>query len=151
MDAIALMVQAIAAGAIAGLKPTAERAVSDTYAAVKALLRRKDKQIDLDQLEQEPGSKARQALLHEHLARADAAQDPALVALVKQLIDNIQQYDPGAAQTVGVSIDGLTAGALRIADVDASSQGVVIKATNIAGEVDIRGVRAIPRGPKSEG
>jgi hypothetical protein len=55
MDPVTLIVAALAAGAAAGLKPTAEQAVKDAYAGVKAFILNKYPSLSLEPLEQKPG------------------------------------------------------------------------------------------------
>ena len=71
MDPITVIVAALAAGAAAGLKPTAEQAIKDAYAGLKALILARYNRAApaLDQLEQAPESKARRAVVEEDLGR----------------------------------------------------------------------------------
>jgi hypothetical protein len=67
MDPISLIIAALAAGAIAGVKNTAGQAVNDAYAGLKALVRRRfagnrDAEAALDQSEQQPGRSCRASL-----------------------------------------------------------------------------------------
>ena len=77
MDPISLIIAALAAGAIAGVKDTAGQAVKDAYTGLKALLRRRfagnrKAEAALDQAERQPESD--QALLAQHLRAAGAGQ-----------------------------------------------------------------------------
>lgn len=68
MDPITMIVSAIALGAAAGLKPTAEQAVKDAYAGLKALIQLKYANVSLAPLEEAPESEARRAVVEEDLA-----------------------------------------------------------------------------------
>jgi hypothetical protein len=65
MDPITIIVTALAAGAAAGLKPTAEQAIKDAYAGIKVLMLRKYETLSLEALEQKPDSETKQASLAE--------------------------------------------------------------------------------------
>jgi hypothetical protein len=75
MDALTSLVTALAAGAAAGLKPTVEQAVKDSYTGLKGLIQRKYAQVSLDQLEANPTSKSRRGMAEEDLGAAVADQD----------------------------------------------------------------------------
>ena len=98
MDPISLIIAALAAGAIAGVKDAASQAVKDTYTGLKALLRRRlagNRQAEaaLDQAEQQPDSD--QALLASHLRAAGADGDEELVRAAQVLLE---QADPAGAR-----------------------------------------------------
>jgi hypothetical protein len=98
MDPISLIIAALAAGAIAGVKDTASQAVNDAYTSLKALLRRRfsgNRQAEaaLDQAEQRPESG--QALLAEHLRAADVDGDEELIEAARALLE---QADPAGAR-----------------------------------------------------
>src|SRR4051812_37060235 len=82
MDPISLIVAALAAGAVAGVKDTASAAVKDTYAALKRLVADRHAAVhaDVEKLEQTPTSEGRQAVVKEELETAGAANDPELIA-----------------------------------------------------------------------
>jgi len=98
MDPISLIIAALAAGAIAGVKDTAGQAVKDAYAGLKALVHRRfagnrDAEAALDQSEQQPGPG--QAQLAEHLRAAGAADDEELIRAAQALL---RQADPAGAR-----------------------------------------------------
>src|SRR5262249_16713222 len=66
------IVTALVAGAVAGLKPTVSQAVKDSYEGLKALIIRKYSHVSIDQLEAEPTSKARRAVVEEDLQKTEA-------------------------------------------------------------------------------
>ena len=98
MDPISLIIAALAAGAIAGLKDTAGGAVRDAYAGLKALIRRRfagnpEAEAELDHSERQP--QGDQAKLAQHLQAAGAAGDEELIRAAQALL---KQADPAGAR-----------------------------------------------------
>jgi hypothetical protein len=98
MDPISLIIAALAAGAIAGVKDTAGQAVKDAYTGLKALLRsrfagNRRAEAALDQAERQPESD--QALLAQHLRAAGAGRDEELIRAAQALLE---QADPAGAR-----------------------------------------------------
>lgn len=143
MDPITLIVTALATGAAAGLKPTAERAIKDAYDGLKALIQRKYDRVSVDMLESDPASESRQAIVKEDLDKTDAAQDQELLAQAQATIQAIEANAPEAAAAVGVSLEDLkVAGSVNIEDIIASGSGVNVRGADVGGDFTIRGVRA---------
>lgn len=91
MDPITIIVGALVAGVAAAAKPTAEQAVKDAYAGLKALIQRKfgergDVAAAVEQVASKPESEPRQAVLKEELAEAGAAEDAEVLAAAKELL-----------------------------------------------------------------
>jgi hypothetical protein len=124
MEPLTAIVTALALGAAAGLKETAEQIFKDSYAALKALVKRKFPQASpsLDQLEQAPDSKARRAVVEEDLAKLGAASDTEVLQQAKALLDLIEQHAPAMASVIGVDLEEIKGGALRIRDTRPSSR-----------------------------
>lgn len=146
MEIVQTIVTALAAGAAAALQTTAGQAVQDAYGAVKALIQRKYASVDLVQLEKQPASPRRQALLNEELAETTAATDPEVLAQVQRLLEAIANHAPAAAATIGVDLTAIQAASLQVQDVIAQGTGAVtgVKGhgvTTTAG-ITISGVRA---------
>jgi hypothetical protein len=98
MDPISLIIAALAAGAIAGVKDTAGQAVSDAYAGLKALIRRRfagnrEAEVALDQSQRQP--EADQPQLAQHLQAAGAAGDEELIRAAQEVL---KQADPAGAR-----------------------------------------------------
>ena len=74
------IVTALVAGAVAGLKPTVSQVIKDGYEGLKALIKRKYSQVSIDQLEAEPTSTARRAVVEEDLQKTNAEKDPEVLA-----------------------------------------------------------------------
>ena len=144
MEPVTAITTALALGAAAGLKETAEQIFKDGYAALKSLVKRKFPQASpsLDQLEQAPDSKARWAVVEEDLAKGGAAHDVEVLQQAKALLELIEQRAPATASVIGVDLQEIKGGALRISDILSSGTGVRVKKADIGGEIDIKGVRA---------
>jgi hypothetical protein len=148
MDPITILVTALVAGAAAGLKPTAEQAVKDAYGALKALIRRKyaAAAASVEHLEAAPDSKPQRDVVKEDLSKAHAAQDNELLGAARAVLTAVQAHDPGSAQAVGIAFEELSAASLNVSDVQAagddSATAVSIRHADIAGPVEIHGVKA---------
>lgn len=97
MDPISLIIAALAAGAMAGVKNSADEMVKDAYASLKALLRRRfagnrHAEAALDRSEQQP--EAGHAELAQLLQATGAAGDEELIAAAQALL---RQADPAGA------------------------------------------------------
>lgn len=150
MEPITAITTALALGAAAGLKETAEQIFKDGYATLKTLVKRKfpPASPSLDQLEQAPESKARRAVVEEDLAKVGAANDVEVLQQAKALLD-LEKQAPAMAAVIGVDLEDIKGGVLRLSDVLSSGPGVRVKRADIRGDIDIRGVRAGQSGDKS--
>lgn len=144
MDPISIIVMAVALGAAAGLKPTAEQVIKDAYAGLKTLIQRKYAQANesVALIEAAPQSKARQQVMIEDLEKASADKDEELLRQAKTLLDAMQKADPDSAKSIGVSLEDIKAASLKIDDVIASGAGVQVKKAEITGDINISKVRA---------
>lgn len=143
MDPITIIVTALAAGAAAGLKPTAEQVVKDAYQSIKTLIKRKYARVSVETLEDDPASDARKGVVREDLQKANAGGDAELLLQAQKVIDAIRRHAPESAAAVGVSIEDLEAQSLHIRDIVVSSgTGVSMKQVKVGGDVEIVGVRA---------
>src|SRR4051812_29907949 len=140
LSAVALSL-ALGAGATAG-KEVVSGLVKDAYTALKDLIKTHYPKVSVEQLEQAPGSKNRQAVAEEDLTASGAGQDAKLVAAAHALINLIQQHAPAAASAIGVDLKDVAAANLRLADIAASGTGVKVEGGTFTGDIDIRGVRA---------
>jgi hypothetical protein len=89
MDDVGLVVTALSAGAGAGVKTVASSAITDAYAGLKGLVRRRlagrqAGEVALAEHEQDPA--AWEAPLRAQLTAAGAASDPELVAAAQALM-----------------------------------------------------------------
>lgn len=142
VDPVSLIVAALAAGAAAGLKDSAAEAVKDAYAGIKTLIASTYRTVDLSPLEQKPESEAKRASLAEDLKDAGAEADAELLERAKQLVEAVRSHDAGAAAAVGVDLEEVTAGMLRVGAVTSAGTGVRVRRSDFAGDIDIGEVRA---------
>ena len=142
MDPISIIVSALAAGAAAGLKPTAEKIITDAYASLKGMIQRKYKNIDLSQVENKPASESKRASLAKELADAGATGDQELLDIAKVVIDAIAKHDKATATVIGVNLEEVKAAYLNIRKVTTSGAGVKVKKGEFEGGIDIGEVNA---------
>ena len=143
------IVTALVAGAVAGLKPTVSQAIKDGYEGLKALIKRKYGHVSIDQLEAEPTSKARRAVVEEDLQKTDAEKDPEVLQQVKALLHAVQSQPPEVVSAIGVDLRDITGASLTIEDVIATGTGVKAEQVETSGDITIRGVRAGRSGESS--
>ena len=96
----AAILAAVAAGLTSGAKDAISGAVIDAYGALKFLLRGRfgdDSRVSaaIDDLEAQPASKARQAVVQEEIEASGAARDAELVAAARSLLDEIAKLPSG--------------------------------------------------------
>ena len=149
MEPVTLIVTALALGAAAGLKATAEQTVKDAYTGVKTLLGKyAGVSGSLDALEKKPESKNKQASLAEDLQDAGVEKDLELLAQAQKLVEAIEKSKLGAtsAAAIGVNLKEIKAAYLKISDVTARNTGVQLEHGEFSGGVDISGIQAGVRG-----
>ncbi|MGW4368037.1 hypothetical protein ACWEKT_20580 [Nocardia takedensis] len=137
---MAVVVSAIAAGAVAGVGDTAAQAIKDAYAGLKSLLSSKYGDVDISALERRPDSDVKKGSVAEDLEDAGAAGDTELGSAAAAVLEAVRQYAPQAV--VGVDVSGLVSAALTISGVDSAGDGVRVSDSRIEGATEIRGVRA---------
>ena len=142
MDPISIIVTALAAGAAAGLKPTAEKVIQDAYAAIKALILRKYGEMGVGLLERDPASPAKRSVVKEELEKTDAGNDNEVLAQAKVVLDAVQKHAPETAGKIGVELEEIRGASLKISDIIASGGGVKVRRAEITGDIEIKGVRA---------
>lgn len=134
--------QALAAGAAAGLKDNAAKAVTDAYSSLKKLITGYYQNVDVSAVENKPGSEAKRASLAEDLADADAGDDAELLEAARQVLAVVTTHAADTGPAIGVDLSGLEAAAVRIRDVIAKGTGVHGRDWKVAGDVQISGIRA---------
>ncbi len=144
VDPVSLLVNSLAAGAAAGMKPTAARAITDAYAAVKRLV--KDRHgVDVAPLERNPASEAKRQSVAEDLRETKAGHDEELLEAARQLVAAVREHDQAAASVVGVDLSKLESEMVRVRDVvvkaKGSAAGVSVRDSRVK-NLDIEGVRA---------
>lgn len=150
MDPITLMVTAITAGAAAALKPTAEQAVKDAYAALKTVIRDRYTRVatSVETLEQKPKDEPRRKILEEELAESDAIMDETVLSQAQALLKAIQDHAPESASDVAIDIDRIKVGAnLNIRKVVAEGRAIRIKDSEITNDLNIEDIDTRRRRP----
>lgn len=148
MDPITLIVAALSAGAVAGLKNTASTAVKDAYGALKRVLSHKYPSIGVTQLEENPTSTNRQGVVAEDLAKLGVERDEELIEHAKKLLAIIRTNDPEAARVVGIGLKGITGESLEVSDVTAvgtDAIGAHVEDARIDGPIKISRIHAEDR------
>ena len=143
MDPITVIVTALAAGAAAGLKPTAEQTIKDGYSAIKVLIQHKYGNLSIEALEQKPGSETKRASLAEDLSDAGAADDDELLDHAKSLLDTIKTRDPATAAKLNINLEEVEAAYFKLKDAIAEgSLNVGIKKGSFNGGIDMEELTA---------
>lgn len=143
MDPITIIVTALAAGAAAGLKPTAEQTIKDAYAGVKTLIQRKYRTLSVEALERKPDSETKRASVKEDLIEVGAANDCELLDKAKSLLDTVRTYDRTVGATLNINFEEIEAAYFKLKD--ASAEGDVnirVKKGTFGGSIDMEGVTA---------
>ena len=116
MDPITLIVTALAAGAALGVKDTASATVTDAYAGLKTLVRRRlggAPHAELVLAEHERAPETWQAPLMTELADAGADRDRDLVAAAQALLDLLGE---GGARAAKYAVDVRDAQGVQVGD-----------------------------------
>ncbi|GHO77049.1 hypothetical protein KSD_48200 [Ktedonobacter sp. SOSP1-85] len=145
MDPISIIVTALVSGAVAALKPTDESVIKDGYAGLKALIQRKYEQVNIPDLEKNPASKSRQAVLQEDLEATTAGQDEDIIRQAKALLDAIQAHASDAPKAVGLDLEDIKGASLTAEHILAQGNhatGIKAKGLDIRGDVTFRDVTA---------
>ncbi|MFD3427330.1 hypothetical protein [Nocardia fluminea] len=138
----AIVADAIAVGAVAGLTQSAKQSVVDAYQNLKGLMTSRYGLVGVDSLEQQPDSSARRAVVVEDLQRAGADGDLELLAAAQALIAVVRAQESAAGVAVGVDLERVEAAALRIRDVDSTGTGVRVVDGSFTGPIEIGSVKA---------
>lgn len=128
---------------LAAGKEVAKKAIKDAYEGFKSLLIRKlggkaDVEGALMQVEKNPDSEARHAVLKEDLAKAGAAQDAEVVQEARALLELLKQEGIISSQTYQAKLEGSGAIAQGPGAVAAGEGGIVISG-DVGGGVQVSG------------
>lgn len=150
MEPVTIIAAAVAIGASEGVRETAKKAITDSYAALRNWLTSRYGSLaaEVIGLEQEPEEELRRALLAKKLSAAGANNDSELHELAQNLLTLIEEQEPDAPATVGVHLQRASVGGdIEIADVAVvGGSGVVAEDVIADGSLRIGGVSA--RGPQ---
>jgi hypothetical protein len=142
MDIYSSIAIALALGAAAGIKSTAEQAIKDCYSSIKALIKKKYPRIDLTILEDKPESESRRKVIAEDLAEVDAAKDKELLEKVGKLLETLNNTPIESHESIGVKLDDIEALSLTIRDVLSSGSGIVVNKSRFSGDINLQGIKA---------
>jgi hypothetical protein len=142
MDPVTLIVSALAAGAAAAVKSTAEAGVKDAYEGLKRLIFGHYRDVDVAPVEKRPESDAKRQSLAEDLEAAGAAEDPELLETAQRLIEAVRAHDAAVGPAVGIDLEEVSAAFLKVSDVSATGTGVRVRRGEFTGGIDISGVDA---------
>jgi len=142
MEPLSLIFSAIVAGATAALKPTAEQAVKDAYAGLKALIKRKWNRVEMESLERDPADKARQQLVKSDLEKADDLADGELLKQAQQVLAAVKEHDPAAAESAGITIEDLESGANVNIENLVAQGAIAARRIKASKDINIKGARA---------
>jgi hypothetical protein len=149
MDPITIIANALAAGAAAGLKPTAEQVIKDMYASFKALIQSKYGALSLEALEQKPESETKRASVKEDLADADADKDNELLDRAKSLLDAVKLYEPSTAAMLKINFEEIEAAFINIRNAIAEGDvDINVKKGTFSGGINVEGLAAGTTGKK---
>jgi uncharacterized sporulation protein YeaH/YhbH (DUF444 family) len=123
------IISAITAGAVAGSKEIAKKALADGYAGIKALVSKKfgsnsEVMNAIQKLEDKPESIGRRTTLEEELKEINATSDPELHSAAVSLLDLVRSMSQGKQhiqQTAhGLGIAQATGGSAATVNIDHS-------------------------------
>ena len=142
MDPLSLIFSAIVAGAASALRPTAEKAITDGYEALKALIKAKWKGVAVESIERDPASPNRQKVLKDDLQSAGRLDDREVLAKAQELIQTVKAHGPDAAVAAGISIKDIEAcGSVNIEDLVAAG-ALTVQNVKAGQDFNLKGVRA---------
>jgi hypothetical protein len=140
VDPVTLVVTAVALGASAGLTETASSAVKDAYAGLKELLNHR--KIDVSSIERRPDSAVQQEALRETLAAVPDVVDQNLLDAAEQVTDVVATDQPDIAGVVGVDLEDVRTGFIRVRSISSSGPGFRGARLTVDGGIDIGDVQA---------
>jgi hypothetical protein len=142
MDPLSLIFSAIVAGAASALKPTADKAITDGYEALKALIKAKWKGVSVKSVELDPASLDHQRVLRDDLQSAGRLDDHEVLAKAQELIQAVNAHDPDAAVAAGISIKDIEAGgSVNIEDLVAAG-ALTVENVTAGQDFNVKGARA---------
>jgi uncharacterized protein (DUF885 family) len=119
------IVAALSSGGTFVLKEAATEAVKDAYNALKVWIQNRypTAHVSVEQLEKQPASEARQAVVAEDLERAEASKDAELVKLAQTVVARIEQQGPDVARSIGVDVGKLNKANVTLGNVTVTGKG----------------------------
>lgn len=149
MEPVTIVVAALAAGATAAIKSTAEQAIKDAYASFKEMIQRKYGITSVEALEHKPDSKPKQLSVQEDLTDTGAGNDMELLDQAKVLLDVIKTHDQTAGASINIGLDEIEAAYFKLKDAAATGNlNVGIKKSTFSDGIDMEGLVAGTSGKK---
>jgi hypothetical protein len=142
MDPLSSIFAAVLAGAATAMQATVADAVKDAYAALKRIVVERYRGVDLTIVERDPTAPDNRRALERQLRDSGASGDVDLLSRAKALLDEVARSEPRLADVVGVDLERIKAGTIRIEDIVSAGSGVRVKDTVAAGDFVVSGVRA---------
>lgn len=142
MDPVSLVAIAVATGAAAALKDTAQQVVKDAYAGLRSLIVRRYSDVPVEPLEKRPDSAAKRASLEEDLRDAGAATDAELVSLAEALITAIERNDPESASSIGIDLRHVKAAGFTARRVTAEGTAVRAEHSEFSGDMVLEDIKS---------
>ena len=133
MDPVTAIVAALSAGGVFVLKEVASEGVKDAYGELKARLKNHYPGVSVDELEEQPASKARQAVVAEELEREEASKDTDLVRFAQTVVEMIQKQGRDVARSIGVDLGTLDQANVTFGNVLAGKGATGVKIEKVSG------------------
>lgn len=150
MEPVTLIAAAVAIGASDGVRETTKSVIVDAYTALRNWITTNYGSVaaEVRGLEHEPEEELRRALLAKKLTAAGAGNDDQLRELAETFLALVEEQEPEAPATVGVSLRRASVGGdIEVTDVAVEGgSGVVAEDIVADGSLRISGVSA--RGPQ---
>ena len=149
MDPVTLIVIALALGAAAGLKSTAEQVVKDAYSGLKHLIIERYQVVKpgVDLIESNPESENFKDTAKELLQTTDADQNEELLRQAQNLTELVKKYAPETVGEINVKLSDIEAiGNFRVSDLAASGDkariDVNVERVKASKDFEVTGLRA---------
>ena len=142
MDPVSVILAALIAGSAAGLQASITDALKDAYAALKRIITDRYKGVDVKHIERDPAAADSRRSMERQLRDSGAAADPDVLAQAHRLLDEAARSQPELAAVVGVDLNRIRAGNIRIEDIVSSGHGVKVEDAAATGDFTIANVRA---------
>ncbi len=142
MEPSTIIVSTLALGAATGLQSVAEKAVKDSYEAIKTFISSKYPEVGIEQIEKKPDSTIRQAVLEEEIIDSEVDKDKEVLKQVKALLEAIKKLSESEVPVIGVNLKDIKAAALKIEDIISTGTGVNVERSEFTSDIEIKQVRA---------
>jgi hypothetical protein len=144
MEPLSLLVyslaMAVGAGAGDGIKTTTSSIITDSYAGIKGIIKKKfGSKVSIEEIEKNPHSAAKRLSLLEDLKSVNAQNDLELLIASRKLFELIRQNAPETKVT-GINISEVEAGYIKINEIISSGDGISISKTKIQQGIEINNV-----------